>query len=67
MNAFWIATVIQNGGVLTTGILKGIREDGHSVEGTVGVDALGQRNDSGSEPSGINSRGVKRVVNNLTK
>lgn len=53
--------------VVATGVLKGIRENGHSVEGAVFVDSLSEREYGGAEPGRVESDGAEGVAEDVTK
>jgi hypothetical protein len=58
----WLAAVIQNVGIGATGFFQSISQDGHTVKGTLVVDALGYllyRAVVPGEPSGVDGDGAK--------
>jgi hypothetical protein len=48
-------------------ILKGIGQDRHPVESTVGVDTFGKGNDSRREPRRIDDQGAERVTEDIAQ
>ncbi len=61
------AAVVQDVFVVAAGVLKGVGEDGHVVEGTIGVDAIGEGEDGWREPGGGDGDGTEGVAENLQK
>ncbi len=59
--------MIENIGVVASGILKGICQNWHPVEGTVSVDAFGKGNNSGGEPRGVNEDGPEGVAKDVSE
>jgi hypothetical protein len=53
--------------IFATRFLQSIRKNGHSVKRFVCVDAISKRNDSGSEPSGVNGNRAEGVADNVPK
>ncbi|HEV3440275.1 MAG TPA: hypothetical protein VG122_23175 [Gemmata sp.] len=62
-----LSAVVQDIFVVTLCVLKGIGQDGHSVKGFLGVDAVGERNDCGSEPGGVEGDGAEWVAEDVTE
>ncbi len=61
------AAVVQDVFVVATCILKGVGQDRHPVEGTLGVDAFGECGHVRSQPSGIDGHRAEGVTNDLTQ
>jgi len=59
--------MVQNLITIATGVLKGVGKNGHSVKGTLGIDAGGKGDDSGSEPRWVESHGAKVIANDVSK
>ena len=59
------AAVVQDVGVVASGVLKGISEDWEPVEGAVGVDTFGKGNHGRSEPRRIFGDTAERVSKDI--
>jgi hypothetical protein len=55
-----LSAVVEDVVVIATSILQRIGKDGHSVKGFLDVDAVGERNDCGSEQEGVECDGAER-------
>src|SRR5271154_6992159 len=53
------STMTQDVGVGTAGVFQSVGQDGQVVEGSVGVDGLGELLDGGGEPSRIEVDGAE--------
>ncbi|HEV3436887.1 MAG TPA: hypothetical protein VG122_05990 [Gemmata sp.] len=62
-----LSAVVQDVGIVATDILKGIGKDGHSVEGSLFVDASCKSNNGGSEPRVVDGDGAEGVAENVAK
>jgi hypothetical protein len=49
------------------GFFEGVGEDRHGVEAAVGIDAMGEGGDGGSEPGGVEGDGAEGVVFGFTE
>lgn len=54
-----LAAVVQDVGVVATGVLQGIGQNGQAVEVAFVINGGGERNDGGSEPGGVGDQGRK--------
>jgi hypothetical protein len=48
-----LTAMVQDISIVATGVFEGIAEDRHALEGTLVVDGLGQSEDDGGAPGGI--------------
>jgi hypothetical protein len=62
-----LAAVVQEVFVVAPGVLESVGEDGHAVEGTLGVDAIGEGEDGWREPGGVEVDGAERVSEKVSK
>ncbi len=63
----WLSAVAEDVLVVAPGILKGIGQNGHAVEGTLGVDSAGEGNDGGREPNWVKGDGAEGVAEDITE
>jgi hypothetical protein len=56
------AAVVEDVGVVASGVLQRVGEDRQAVEGTFRFDPTGQRDDGGCEPSGVQIRLTRVAV-----
>src|ERR1022692_393097 len=61
------SAVAQDFLVIATGFVQGVSQDGHSVESTVVVDRLGQLDDGGRKPYGVERYGAEGVAEDVTE
>src|SRR5581483_11351896 len=57
--------VVEDVGVRAAGVFKGVGEDRHPVKGFLVVDASGECENSGCQPTGFGSRGAKRIAKDV--
>ena len=62
-----IATVVQYITAVAPGVLEGVSQNRHPVEGAMFVDAAGQHQHVGSEPRGIRRDRAKRIAKDVAK
>jgi hypothetical protein len=60
-----LSAVVQDVFVVAPGILKGIGKDGHSVKGSLVVDAIGEGKYGGSEPRGVEGDGAEGIAEDV--
>jgi hypothetical protein len=61
-----LAAVVQDVGVIASGVLKCVGKNRHLVEHTLSVDVLGKLHDGGREPRGFNGDGTEGIANNIS-
>ena len=62
-----LSAMVQDVFVVTSGVLKGITKDRHSVKGFLFVDASGERMDCGREPRLVEGDGAEWVAEDVTQ
>jgi hypothetical protein len=61
----WLPAVVQDVLVRAAGVFQSVGQDGHAVEGAVGVNRLGDGGDGGGQPGALEGDGTEGVSGNV--